>query len=42
MACHFTKVSEDEIEAFFYPSYLVNTKTAIPLRVVEEGWIYIP
>ena len=41
MACRFAKVSEDEIEeAFFYPSDLVNTKTAIPLRVGEERWIY--
>ena len=37
MACRFAKVSEKEIKtAFFYPSDLVNTKTTIPLRVVEE------
>ena len=37
----FAKVSEEEIEeAFFNPSDLVNTKTAIPLRVGEERWIY--
>ena len=45
MARRFAKVSEEEIEeAFFYPSELVkfNTKTTIPLRVGEEGWIYIP
>ena len=42
MACRFAKVSEEEIEeAFFYPSDLVNTKTTIPLRVVEERWIYL-
>jgi len=41
MACRFEKVSEEEIEeAIFYPSDLVNTKTTIPLRVGEEGWIY--
>ena len=41
MACRFAKVLEEEIEeAFFYPSDLVNTKTAIPLRVGEEQWIY--
>ena len=41
MACHFAKVSEEEIEeAFFYLSDLVNTKTTIPLRVGEECWIY--
>ena len=41
MARRFAKVSEEEIEeAFFYPSGLVNTKTAIPLRVGEERWIY--
>ena len=41
MARRFAKVSEEEIEeAFFYPSDLVNTKTAIPLRVGEERWIY--
>ena len=44
MACHFAKVSEEEIAAineaaFFYPSDLVNTKTTIPLRVGEEWWI---
>ena len=43
MARRFAKVSEEEIEeAFFYPSDLVNIKTAIPLRVGEERWIYIP
>ena len=41
----FAKFSEEEIvaineAAFFYPSDLVNTKTAIPLRVGEERWIY--
>ena len=41
MARRFAKVSEEEIEeAFFYLSDLVNTKTAIPLRVGEERWIY--
>ena len=41
MACGFAKVSEEEIEeAFFYPSDLVNTKTASPLRVGEYRWIY--
>ena len=41
MARRFAKVLEEEIEeAFFYPSDLVNTKTAIPLRVGEERWIY--
>ena len=41
MARRFAKVSEEEIEeAFCYPSDLVNTKTAIPLRVGEERWIY--
>ena len=41
MARYFVKVSEEEIEeAFFYLSDLVNTKTAIPLRVGEERWIY--
>ena len=41
MARRFAKVSEQEIEeAFCYPSDLVNTKTAIPLRVGEERWIY--
>ena len=40
----FAKVSEEEIvalneTAFFYPSDLVNTKTTIPLTVVEERWI---
>ena len=39
MARRFAKVLEEEIEeAFFYPSDLVNTKTAIPLRVGEERW----
>ena len=42
MAPRFAKVSEKEIKtAFFYPSDLVNTKTTIPLRVVEERHIYI-
>ena len=46
MACRFVKVSEEEIvaineTAFFYPSDLVSTKTTIPLRVVEERWIYV-
>ena len=41
MARRFAKVSEEEIEeAFFYQSDSVNTKTAIPLRVGEERWIY--
>ena len=41
MARRFAKVSGEEIEeAFFYPSDLVNTKTAIPLRDGEERWIY--
>ena len=45
MARRFAKVSEEENvaingAAFFYPSDLVNTKTTIPLRVGEEGWIY--
>ena len=41
MARRFVKVSEEEIEeAFFYPSDLVNTKTAIPIRVGEERWMY--
>ena len=40
MARRFAKVSEKKIEAFFYPSDLVNTKTTIPLRVSEERWIY--
>ena len=41
MARRFAKVSEEEIEeAFFYPPYLVNTKTTIPLRVGEERGIY--
>ena len=40
MARRFAKVSEEEIEEAFYPSYLANTKTTIPLRVSEERWIY--
>ena len=37
MASRFAKLSEEEIEeAFFYPSDLVNAKTATPLRVGEE------
>ena len=41
MARRFGKVSEEEIKtAFSYPSYLVNTKTTIALRVAEERWIY--
>ena len=41
----FVIVSEEEVvaimeAAFFYPSDLVNTKTAIPVRVSEERWIY--
>ena len=41
MARRFAKVSEEEIEeAYFFPSDLVNTKTAILLRVGEERWIY--
>ena len=43
MARRFAKVSEEEIEeAFFYPSDLVNTKTAIPLRVASRFGIYPP
>ena len=45
MARRFAKVSEEEVvaiheAAFFYPSDLVNTKTTIPFKVGEEGWIY--
>ena len=41
MGRRFAKVPEEEIKtALFYPSDLVNTKTTIPLRVVEERWIY--
>ena len=41
MARRFAKVLEEEIEeALFYPSDLVNTKTAITLRVGEELWMY--
>ena len=45
MARRFARVSEEEIvaikeEAFPYSSDLVNTKTAIPLRIGEERWIY--
>ena len=41
MARRFVKVSEEKTKtAFFYPFDLVNTKTAIPLRVGEERWIY--
>ena len=45
MVRRFTEVSEEEIvaineAAFFYPSDLVNSKTAIPPRVSEERWIY--
>jgi len=45
MTRRFAQVSEEEIvainkTAFFYLSDLVNTKTTIPLRVGEEGWIY--
>ena len=46
MARRFAKVSEEEEivaineAASFYPSDLVNNKTTIPLRVVEERWIY--
>ena len=44
MARRLAKVSEEigainEV-AFFHPSDVVNTKTAIPLRVGEERWIY--
>ena len=39
MVHRFVKVSEEEIEEFFYPSDLVNTKTTIPLRVGEKPWI---
>ena len=42
MALRFAKVSEEEIKtAFFYPSYLVNTKTTIPSGSVKSGG-YIP
>ena len=42
MARRFAKVSEEEIKtAFFYPSYLVNTKTTIPSGSVKSGG-YIP
>ena len=41
MARLFAKVSEEEIEAFFHPSDLVNTKTIRYLRVGEERWIII-
>ena len=41
MVRRFAKILEEEIEeVFFYPSDLVNTKTTIPLRVVEVRWIY--
>ena len=41
MVRHFTKVSEEEIEAaFFNPYDLINTKTTVPLKVGEEQWIY--
>ena len=40
MARRFAKVSEKDIERFFNPSDLVDTKTTIPLRVGEERWIY--
>ena len=41
MGRRFAKVSEEEIKtALFYPSDLVNTETTIPLRFVEERWIY--
>ena len=45
MARSSAKVSEKEIMAIneaasFNPSDLVNTKTAFPLRVGEELWIY--
>ena len=44
MARRFVKVSEEIVAineaAFFYPSDLVNTKTTILLRVIEERWIY--
>ena len=41
----FANVSEEEIvaineAAFFYAFDLVNTKTNIPVRVVEARWIY--
>ena len=44
MAHRFAKVSEEEIvaifeAALFYPSDLVNTKTAIPISAGEERWI---
>ena len=40
MARRLVKVSEEKIEAFFYPSGLVNSKTTISLRVGEQRWIY--
>ena len=33
MVHRFTKVSEEEIVAIFYPSDLLNTKTTISLKV---------
>ena len=43
MGRRFAKVSEEEIKTeLFYPSDLVNTETTIPLRFVEERWIYPP
>ena len=42
MARRFAKVSEEEIKtAFFYPTYLVNTKTTIPPGSVKSGG-YMP
>ena len=42
MARRFAEVSEEEIEeAFFYPSYLVNTKQLPPSGSVKSGG-YIP
>ena len=38
MARRLAKVLEEEIEeVFFYPSYLVNTKTTIPSGSVKSG-----
>ena len=43
MACHFTKVLEEEIEeAFLYPPDLVNTKKLSPSGSVKSGgYIYL-
>ena len=37
MARRFAKIQKKKLKKrFFYPSYLVNIKTTIPLRVGEE------